>query len=55
MARIEAAAERVEAALAARVPANTDDAELRKNYDALRAESSAALADLDRLIGSIKQ
>ncbi|MFC4255970.1 hypothetical protein GRI97_12450 [Altererythrobacter xixiisoli] len=55
MARIETAAERVEAALAARVLVKAQDLQLQQNYEALRAEAHAALTDLDRLIGSIER
>jgi hypothetical protein len=52
MARIEAAAQRIEAA--ARRPASGGDPELAARYEALRSEAGAALADLDRLIGSLE-
>ena len=51
MARIEAAARRIEAA-AARPTGG--DPELNRKYQALRTETGAALADLDRLIGSLE-
>ena len=52
LARIEAAAERI--AAAARKPAPVSgDAELSRKYEALRSEAGAALADLDRLIGTL--
>ena len=50
-ARIEAAARRIEAAAAR--PAGGDP-ELNRKYQALRTETGAALADLDRLIGSLE-
>jgi len=50
LARIEAAAARIEGA-ATRPTASSD---LQQRHDRLRAETSAAMADLDRLIGSIK-
>ena len=53
MARIEAAAQRIEAA-AKRPAGGGDDPELAGKYEALREEASAALADLDRLIGSLE-
>ena len=53
MARIEAAAQRIEAA--ARRPASGGDPELAARYEALRSEAGAALADLDRLIGSLER
>jgi hypothetical protein len=49
-ARIEAAARRIEAA--ARRPGG--DPELAGKYDALRSETGAALAEIDRLIGSLE-
>ena len=53
MARIEAAAQRIEAA--ARRPAGGDgDPELAHKYQALRSEAGAALADIDRLIGTLE-
>jgi hypothetical protein len=54
LARIEAAAGRIEAASsrAAAAPV-TRDPELARKYEALRHEAGAALADLDRLIGSL--
>ena len=53
MARIEAAAQRIEAA--ARRPAGDSGApELARRYQALRSEAGAALADLDRLIGTLE-
>lgn len=52
LARIEAAASRIEAA--AQAPARSQpDSELTGKYHALRREAGAALADLDRLIGSL--
>jgi hypothetical protein len=52
LARIDAAASRIEAA--ARPPARgSGDAELARKYESLRSEASAALADLDRLIGTL--
>ena len=52
LARIEAAAGRIEAA---RGPAAGDpgDPQLARKHDALRREAGAALAELDRLIGSL--
>ena len=58
MARIEAAAQRIEAA--AQRPAGgalrqaQDDPELANKYQARRSEAGAALADLDRLIGTLE-
>ena len=57
LARIEAAAGRIEAASSRPVPApapgvEAGDPELARKYEALRHEAGAALADLDRLIGS---
>ena len=51
-ARIEAAARRIEAAAAR--PASGDDPDLTRKYQTLRRETGAALADLDRLIGSLE-
>ena len=64
LARIEAAANRIEAA--AQAPARPHangataspepaDSELAGKYNALRSEAGAALAELDRLIGSLAQ
>ena len=53
MARIEAAAQRIEAA-ARRPVSSGGDPELAARYEALRGEAGAALADLDRLIGSLE-
>jgi hypothetical protein len=50
VARIEAAARRIE--VAARSPGG--DPELSARYRALREETGEALADLDRLIGSLE-
>ena len=50
-ARIEAAARRIEAAAAR--PAGGDP-ELARKHQVLRSETGAALADLDRLIGSLE-
>ena len=50
-ARIEAAARRIEAAAAK--PAGGDP-ELARKYENLRTEASEALAELDRLIGSLE-
>ena len=53
-ARIEAAARRIEAA--AQAPSGDDggDPELAARYQALRSEAGEALAELDRLIGSLE-
>ena len=51
-ARIEAAARRIEAA--ARRPVAGGDAALARKYDTLRSEAGEALAELDRLIGSLE-
>lgn len=55
LARIEAAASRIEAAASrpAAMPASGDP-ELVRKYETLRHEAGAALADLDRLIGSLE-
>ena len=58
LARIEAAAGRIEAAASSPAPTfaadqDAGDPELARKYEALRHETGAALADLDRLIGSL--
>ena len=53
MARIEAAARRIEAA-AARPASGGGDPELALKYETLRGEAGAALAELDRVIGSLE-
>ncbi|HYD25564.1 MAG TPA: hypothetical protein VEB68_12285 [Croceibacterium sp.] len=53
LARIEAAAGRIEAA-ARPATAGGGDPELGRRYQALRSEAGAALAELDRLIGSLE-
>lgn len=57
LARIDAAASRIEAAAArsSSTPGNTGDPELARKYESLRRETGAALAELDRLIGSIER
>jgi len=52
LARIDAAAARIEAA-AHRPASGAGDPELERKYHALRSEAGAALADLDRLIGTL--
>lgn len=53
LARIEAAAGRIEAA--AKAPPRSDgDPALARKYDTLRRETGAALAELDELIGSLR-
>ena len=52
MARIDAAARRIE--LAAAQPPTGGDPELARKYEALRAEAGAALAELDRVIGTLE-
>ena len=56
LARIDAAADRIAAAAASPAPASAggDDA-LAQMYAALRSEAGAALAELDRLIGSLER
>jgi len=54
LARIEAAAGRIEAAARPSAPAE-GDAELASKYQALRREAGAALADLESLIGSLER
>ena len=57
VARIEAAAGRIEAAAGRPVASRQapDDPELAGKYEALRSEAGAALAELDRLIGSLER
>jgi hypothetical protein len=52
-ARIEAAGQRIEAATQ-RPSQGGGDPELAAKYQALRREAGAALAELDRLIGSLE-
>lgn len=52
LARIDAAAGRIEAAARGPAPASGDP-DLERRYRALRDETGAALADLDRLIGAL--
>jgi hypothetical protein len=54
VARIEAAASRIERATQV-PPAHGGDPELARKYEALRSEAGAALAELDRLIGSLER
>ncbi len=55
LARIEAAASRIEAAAGSRAPTSAGgDPEVSRKYETLRRETAAALADLDRLIGSLE-
>ena len=53
-ARIEAAARRI-AAAAGRPASGGDDPELARKYQALRFQAGEALAELDRLIGSLER
>jgi hypothetical protein len=52
LARIDAAAYRIGAAASSR-SAPAGDPELQHRYETLRSEAGAALAELDRLIGSL--
>ena len=52
LARIDAAAARIEAA-AHRPSPGSGDPDLERKYQALRDETGAALAELDRLIGAL--
>ena len=52
--QMRVAAERIEAAASARSSA-AGDPELQRRYGALRDEAGAALAELDRLIGTLGQ
>ena len=54
LARIDAAAVRIEAAAGSPASATgSGGAELARKYEALRHEAGTALAELDRLIGTI--
>ena len=54
LTRIDAAAGRIEAAADRFIATPTGgDAQLARKYETLRHEAGAALADLDRLIGSL--
>ena len=57
LSRIEAAADRIErgAKRAPAATAPTGDVELERKYLSLRNETGAALAELDRLIGSLER
>ncbi len=55
LARIEAAASRIEAATRASARPQPDGTYLAAKYQTLRTETGAALAELDRLIGSLEQ
>jgi hypothetical protein len=57
LARIEAAAGRIEIAAGRprSISGDAGDAELARKYVALRREAGAALAELDRLIGSLER
>ena len=50
--RLEAAIQRLEAALAER---STGDPDLQRKYDALTVQAQAALEGLDRLLASAEQ
>lgn len=54
LARIEAAASRIEAATQASAKSRPDGSYLAVKYQTLRNETGAALAELDRLIGSLE-
>ncbi|MBO9518953.1 MAG: hypothetical protein J7493_12875 [Porphyrobacter sp.] len=54
LARIDAAANRIEAAAQSSASAVGSSPELQRKYDALRSEAGAALAELDRLIGTLE-
>ena len=56
LARIDAAAGRIEAAASGSASTRGDgNSNISSKYDALRSETSAALAELDRLIGSLER
>jgi hypothetical protein len=56
LSRIEAAAARIESAAArpVRTPSPAGDPQLERKHAALRSETSAALQELDRLIGTLE-
>lgn len=54
LARIDAAADRIGAA-AGQPASPAGDPELARKYDTLRREAGAALADLDRVIGTLDE
>jgi hypothetical protein len=54
LARIDAAAQRIEAASARPASALTGDPELQRRHDTLERESSAALSEIERLIGTLE-
>lgn len=56
IARLEAASRRIEAAAARTMaaPSGEGGPDLKRKYDALRGETGAALAELDRLLGAIE-
>ncbi|HEY6814913.1 MAG TPA: hypothetical protein VI168_05180 [Croceibacterium sp.] len=56
LARIDAAASRIEAAAGRpAMTAEAADPELARKYESLRDEAGAALAELDRLIGTLER
>jgi len=58
LSRIEAAAARIERATLHQRPllsGAAGDPELERKHDALRSETGAALAELDRLIGALER
>jgi len=55
LSRIEAAAARIERAALQRPPLSDAAGELERKYHALRSETGAALAELDRLIGGLER
>lgn len=56
LSRIEAAAARIERAALQRPSSSGSDGDpaLERKYEALRSETGAALAELDRLIGALE-
>ncbi|KRA83218.1 hypothetical protein [Altererythrobacter sp. Root672] len=54
LARIDAAAIRIEAAVRSSAGGSGGDPDLQRKYDALRSEANGALAELDRLIGTLE-
>lgn len=55
LARIEAASQRIEAAAVHPAAPKGGDSDLERRHATLRRETTAALQDLDRLIGGLDQ
>ncbi|MBT2133585.1 hypothetical protein KK137_04485 [Croceibacterium sp. LX-88] len=54
LARIDAAANRIEAAARSSAGSGGGDPELQQKYEVLRDEAGAVLGELDRLIGKLE-